>query len=88
MSRIELHGQGKASTTFLAAQLFFYLIHLHQIYLELDLIVCFGCLDIRNEYFTISRKKISAQLTGKIKLNFIDLKQLRLDGPNLKLKQL
>jgi hypothetical protein len=27
-------------------------------------------------------------LRGKIKLNFIDLKQLRLDGPNLKLKQL
>jgi hypothetical protein len=42
--------------------------------LELDLIVCFGCLDIKNEYFTILRKKISAQLTGKIKLNFIDLK--------------
>jgi hypothetical protein len=56
--------------------------------LELDLIVCFGCLHIKNEYFTILRKKISAQLTGKIKLNFIDLKQLRLDGPNLKLKQL
>jgi len=80
-------GRRKYSAPFFYQSIFFNLIISHRFYLELNLIIYFGCLHM-GILKCREKKKINIWL-NKIKYNFIDLKQiLRFWGLNFKQNQI